>query len=272
MELYMEMENSSQPQTAPTPSVVNNPSPATVNQKPLWKTDAFVLLLVVFWPVGLFLMWKYTTWRKRVKILLTLFFSATIVVPIIVVIFMSLFVSSQVQKRSSFGTPPPSSSLTQTPEQSKVYYFQDFGNGYTKVTSTKYTFTFEFPSDLKYYPSFGEPQAGVLESIGFQTEKRQRNDNSASFVISFAPSTTGNPCESYKSLSNWSSTTVNGLGAVKSGTPENQTIIACSGGYNYSFSYRAAYTPNKEGELTPDELVKEKTAYEHILQSFKVTQ
>lgn len=241
--------------------------------KPFWQTSAFVVLaLVVFWPIGLLLMWKYASWRRRVKTLLTLLFSATIVVPIIVSIFMSLFVAGNVQKRSSFGPPPSSSSLTQTPEQSTVYYFEDLGNGYTKVTSPKYTFTFEFPSDLKYYPPFGEPQAGVLESIGFQTEKRQRNDVSASFVISFAPSTTGNPCESYKPLSNWSSTTVNGLQAVKSGTPDNQTIIVCSEGYNYSLSYRGSYTPKKEGVLTLDELAKERAAYDHILQSFKVTQ
>lgn len=204
---------------------------------------------------------------------MTLFLvGTTIVVPIVVITFMGLFVSNQVQKRSSFGTPPSSSSLTQTPRQSKVYYFEDLGNGYTKVTSPKYSFTFEFPSELKYYPPFGEPQAGVLESIGFQTEKRRRNDVSASYVISFAPSTTGNPCESYKSLSNWTPTTLNGLQAVKSGTPENQTIIACSGAFNYSFSYRAAYTPNKEGDLTSDDLTKERTDYEHILQSFKITQ
>lgn len=217
-------------------------------------------------------MWKYAPWKKWVKTLLTLFFSASIVLPIIVFFLFAVIFSGQVQKRNEFGTPPTSISQSQTPTESKVYYFEDLGNGYTRVTSPKYKFSFEFPSDLKYYPPFGEGQDGLAESIGFHTEKRLKNDSSSSFVINFSPSTTGNPCESYKSLSNWSQTTVGGLPAVKSGTPDNQTIIACSGGYNYSFSYSGAYTPKNEGTLTPEESTKKNAAFEHILQTFKITQ
>ena len=32
------------------------------------QTGWIVVLLILFWPVGLFLMWKYTTWQKWVKI------------------------------------------------------------------------------------------------------------------------------------------------------------------------------------------------------------
>lgn len=250
-------------------------SPSTSNsEKPFWQTDAFiVLLLVFFWPAGLILMWKYASWRKRIKTLLTLFFSASIVVPVIVFLFFAALFSNQIQKRNEFGVPPSKSDLTtQAPTNSKVYYFEDLGNGYTSVTSPKYKFSFEFPSDLKYYPPFGEGQDGIAESIGFHTEKRLKNDSSSSFFINFSPSTTGNPCESYKSLSNWSQTTVGGLPAVKSGTPDDQTIIVCGGGYNYSFSYSGAYTPKNEGALTPEESTKEKAAFENILQTFKITQ
>lgn len=249
------------------------PPSARDSEKPFWQTDAFiVLLLVFFWPIGLILTWKYASWKRWVKTLLTFFFSATIVVPIIAFFFLAALFSNQVQKRSEFGAPPPTStSTTQAPTNSKVYYFEDLGNGYTRVTSPKYKFSLEFPSDLKYYPPFGEGQYGLAESIGFHTEKRLKNDSSSSFVINFSPSTTGNPCESYKSLSNWSTTTVNGLEAVKSGTPDNQTVIVCSGTENYSFSYYGTYTPKKEGALTPEELAKEKAAFEYILQTFTIT-
>lgn len=239
-------------------------------QSPFWKTDAFIVLaLIIFWPVGLFLMWKYAPWRRWVKILLSLFFSISFVLPIIFLLFFTVFFSNQLQKRSSFG-PPNSSVTTQTSTKSKVYNFENLGNGYTRVTSQKYKFSFEFPSDLRYFPPIGQEQPGVSESIGFQTEKRFKNDNSASFAINFAPSTAGNPCQEYKTLSNWSPTTINGLKVVKSGKPDNQTIIVCENSNNYSFSYHGAYTPKKGSALTPAELVKEKETYDYILKTFKV--
>lgn len=40
--------------------------------KPLYcRTWFVVLLLLLFFPVGLFLMWKYTSWHKAVKIIVT---------------------------------------------------------------------------------------------------------------------------------------------------------------------------------------------------------
>lgn len=32
------------------------------------KTWFVVLMLIVFWPVGVFLMWRYTEWNKPVKV------------------------------------------------------------------------------------------------------------------------------------------------------------------------------------------------------------
>jgi len=204
-----------------------------------------------------------------VKSLITIFFSLTILLPIVIFTIFSFMLLGSAGKRSEFEKPPPTQGAQQ-PIESKVYYFEDLGNGFIRVTSPKYKCSFEFSSDLKYFPPVGEEQPGVLESIGFQTEKRVRNDISSIFVISFAPSTTGNPCSSYKTLPNWSQTMVSGLEAVKSGKPDNQTIILCSGTYNYSFSYHGAYTPKKEGALSPEEIAKEKEAYDYMLQTFKV--
>lgn len=44
---------------------------ASTDKKLYQKTWFIILLLVVFWPVGLFLMWKYTNWNKLVKIIIT---------------------------------------------------------------------------------------------------------------------------------------------------------------------------------------------------------
>ncbi|MEE0963680.1 MAG: DUF4236 domain-containing protein [Ruminococcus bromii] len=50
----------------------------TNTQKWYQKTGYIILLLVLFFPVGIFLMWKYTNWNKKVKIaisvILALFF------------------------------------------------------------------------------------------------------------------------------------------------------------------------------------------------------
>lgn len=71
------MDNQNQQsQTSPPSSSPNAmPNYPPEKQKPIWKTDAFVVLaLVIFWPLGLFLMWKYTPWRKWIKGLLTALF------------------------------------------------------------------------------------------------------------------------------------------------------------------------------------------------------
>lgn len=53
------------------------------NQQPKksWyeQTWAIVLLLIFFFPVGLFLMWKYSNWKKPVKIIITVIFALIIV-------------------------------------------------------------------------------------------------------------------------------------------------------------------------------------------------
>lgn len=44
------------------------PSKHTSNRKWYQKTVVIVLLLIIFWPVGLYLMWKYTGWSKGIKV------------------------------------------------------------------------------------------------------------------------------------------------------------------------------------------------------------
>lgn len=45
-----------------------------MNQKWYEKNLSIILLLIFFFPVGLFLMWKYSNWNKVVKIAISIFF------------------------------------------------------------------------------------------------------------------------------------------------------------------------------------------------------
>ena len=47
------------------------PSYGPAEKKIYQKTWFIILLLIIFWPVGLFLMWKYADWKKAVKIVIT---------------------------------------------------------------------------------------------------------------------------------------------------------------------------------------------------------
>lgn len=46
----------------------------SIKKKWYQQTGWIVFLLIVFFPVGLFLMWKYTNWNKWLKVGITLFF------------------------------------------------------------------------------------------------------------------------------------------------------------------------------------------------------
>lgn len=105
------------PATSPTPSTPSTPSPVHTNppyppKNPKTVPPAvIILLLIFFFPVGLFLMWKYAKWPKIVKILIT------------ILIALCFFLSLSAPKED--GTPTnasssvaSSSSAPQEPESS----------------------------------------------------------------------------------------------------------------------------------------------------------
>lgn len=51
------------------------------------KTVWIIVWLFMFFPVGLFLMWKYTDWKKSVKGIITAVMIGAAVVPIIIAAF-----------------------------------------------------------------------------------------------------------------------------------------------------------------------------------------
>jgi len=50
-----------------------------MNQKWYEKNFVIILFLIFFFPVGLFLMWKYTNWNKVVKIVISIFFGIVVI-------------------------------------------------------------------------------------------------------------------------------------------------------------------------------------------------
>lgn len=193
---------------------------------------------------------------------------------VIVVAFFSYKLSRRVKARvesPEYLTP----TIVQDP--TGVYTFEDLQNGYLKATSAKYYFTFEFNKKLIAHPpsSWNAGVPGMLESISFQTEKREKNDVSAGYIMTVSPEPLRDksPCETLKTFPNWSTTTLNGMPAMQSGTNDKGTIVVCGSKFNYSLSYTpGTYTPKNEKELTPEELDFEKQSYGHILQSFTITE
>ena len=59
----------------------NAPDPQHNNDKKKWyqSTLWIILWLILFFPVGLFLMWKYSDWKKPVKFIVTVFFAFAII-------------------------------------------------------------------------------------------------------------------------------------------------------------------------------------------------
>lgn len=140
-------------------------------KKSIWETDAFIILaLVIFWPAGLFLMWKFAPWRKWVKGLLTVFF----LIGAIPLLFIWTLLFGL--KTSSFIgniTNP------RVANQSKTYNCVVLNSEWGKCTNTKYNFSFEYPVKWNYIDL--KP-----EGIGFSPSDK----NVQEFVVSM-----GSPAE-----------------------------------------------------------------------------
>lgn len=174
------------------------------------------------------------------------------------------------RKRSEFNKTPPTPGI-QEPAKSKVYYFENLEGPYIRVTSPKYKCSFEFSSSLKYFPPLGERQKGMVENIGFLTEKRMKNDISAIFVINFSPIEDPQQTmwNSFKLNPNAIPYNLGGLEAVKIATPKETTVYTHNEGITYWFSYRPEYTPKNAGPISEEELAEERENFEYMLKTFK---
>ena len=51
-----------------------------MNKKWYQSTGLMLVTLVLFWPIGLFLMWKYNNYSEKVKVAITLIILATVMI------------------------------------------------------------------------------------------------------------------------------------------------------------------------------------------------
>jgi len=222
--------------------------------KPFWQTDAFIVLaLVVFWPIGLFLMWKFTVWRKWVKSLLTAFFLIG-AIPIFLLFGLKgySFISNITNPR--------------VVNQSKLYSCVPLNSEWGKCTNTKYNFSFEYPTKWNYIDL--RP-----ENIGFSPSDKDVQ----SFVISMgSPSGWKSEEEAkkfakgYSGLSSRQETTINGLYATKdykafSDNGITATAVIVEGKATYQFISLPDNLKKTGITLSNTEL---QTIFDHMVNSF----
>lgn len=107
----------------------------SVKKKWYQQTGWIIFLLIVFFPVGLFLMWKYTNWNKWLKIGITLFFVWALFIPT----NKKTIESNKRADIESIATPTPQPSIHSNPKKStnEVNPIECFVDLYNKNTDKK---------------------------------------------------------------------------------------------------------------------------------------
>lgn len=261
----METNNPNQPVDpsvipAQPPPVAHSSQDIHSSQKSIWKTDAFIVLaLVIFWPVGLFLMWKYAPWRKWVKGVLTFFFLLG-ALPLLL-IWGLLFGLKGYSLINNTLNP-------RIVNQSKLYTCQSINTEWGRCRNTKHNFSFEYPANWNYIDL--RP-----EGIGFSPANKNLEEN---FIISM-----GSPgkwdtkeeakefADGYFDISKRQKLTIDGFYATKdynalTGNGIIATVVIVDGNMTYQFTT----IPDKLNEakltLSKNELQE---IFEHMANSFK---
>ncbi|MFZ5366508.1 MAG: hypothetical protein ACOZBZ_04480 [Patescibacteria group bacterium] len=112
--------------------------------KPVWQSDAFIILtLLLFWPVGLFLMWKYGPWRKLVKWLLTVFFTLAWWPVILIFLFIVFLKGVGVANKAYYSLP-------MVKKNTDIFSCSAVTQPWGKCKNTEVGFSFEYPADWYY--------------------------------------------------------------------------------------------------------------------------
>lgn len=141
------------------------------NSRSIWKSDAFAILaLVLFWPAGLFLMWKYAPWRKGIKIALSILFLIG-GIPLMLLLFVwGVVVGLTGYSKLQNITNP------RYFNQSHLYNCRSVNTQRGRCTSIKYGASFEYPLKWSYVDI---PPQG----IGFNDQ----TDDVDSWLVSLDP-------------------------------------------------------------------------------------
>lgn len=255
----MEMNNTNQPET-PSQSSAPLIQSTFGSQKPFWKTDFFaVLALFIFWPIGLFLIWKYASWKKWVKGLLTFFFLLG-VLPILL-IWTLIFGLKGYSLIDNTLNP-------RVVNQSKLYTCRQVNTEWSRCINNKYKFSFEYPANWNYIDlkpegiGFGPSNQNLLEKnvISISPSKWKTEEDAKQFAKGFAD------------ISKKQVTTIDDLYATKdynafSGDGLIVDVVIADGNMTYQFMS----IPNKMKEdkipLNSNQL---QAIIDHMADSFKM--
>lgn len=229
------------------------------NRKNFWQKDPFIILaLLIFWPLGLFLMWKYTQWKKLTKGLLTGFFLISLV-PLLFI--WSLIIGLKGYSFISNITNP------RVVNQSKLYECAALNSEWGKCTNSKYNFSFEYPVGWNYIDR-------TPEGLGFSPSDKDIADN---LVISMYSSSDWKSEEEarkfakgYLGVSSRQETTINGLYATKEYKTYSNgdlTLFATIVDGKTTYDFRSSPVNLKEKGITlnNDEL---QLIFDHMANSF----
>lgn len=224
-------------------------------QKPFWQTDVFVVLaLVIFWPAGLFLMWKYAGWKGWVKGVLTFFFVLGAIPSLLI---WSLILGLKGYLFIDNFTIP------KVINQSQLYNCAPINSEWGKCTNSKYGFSFEYPASWNYIDK--KP-----EGIGFGPSEESIRD---SFVIAVGSPEHADTEEKAKETARFAGgdeININSLYATEKETSLNNSPFSSTvkivHGTNVS-NLTLLFGEAKKANLTYDEI---KTIFKHMINSFKI--
>jgi hypothetical protein len=113
-------------------------------EKQWYEKDFYVILaFLLFYPVGLFMMWKYSSWKKSAKIILTTFF----VIGLLPLLFIWISLASIKVK----NTVNPGKANT-----SQYYTCTQLNAEWSKCKNTQFGFSFEYPAKWNYIDQSGD--------------------------------------------------------------------------------------------------------------------
>lgn len=142
--------------------VVNNASSSL--SKPIWKTDVFIVLaIVVFWPIGLILMWKYASWRKLIKGLVS-FFLLLGIIPLILIWGLIFGIKGYQSINNTLNLKVANKSIK--------YKCEPIDSTWEKCLNSKYKISFEYPLSWNYIDFNNQD-----EEIGFTPLAKDIRDN-----------------------------------------------------------------------------------------------
>jgi|GEM_PF-2523183 len=116
----MPEENTSIP--SPVPPLPQAPAP---QKGKTWKTVLTIVFLVLFWPIGLILIWTIAPWRRKIKIIVTLAFVAVTLVLLIGGILLSSFLFELLGRNEVVNDAYIKGKMVQIRAAAELHYFQE---------------------------------------------------------------------------------------------------------------------------------------------------